>query len=153
MGGVIATADSGPLRHRHGAARDLVLGITVAPLRRDALAQAGGKVIKNVAGYDLAKLFTGSFGTLGLIVQVAVRLHPVPPSTATATGATADARQLAAAAAALAHSSLEMQSLDVALGGRARDRARPLRRRGRGTARPPTRSGGSTGSGWRRRGR
>ena len=78
IGGVVATGDSGPLRHRYGAARDLVVGITVA-LPDGTVAQAGGKVIKNVAGYDLAKLFTGSFGTLGLIAQVAVRLHPRPP--------------------------------------------------------------------------
>ena len=74
----IAAADSGPLRHRYGAPRDLVLGVTVA-LSDGTIAHAGGKVIKNVAGYDLAKLFCGSFGTLGLIVEVAVRLHPRPP--------------------------------------------------------------------------
>src|SRR5205085_4537465 len=85
IGGVIATADSGPLRHRYGAPRDLILGITVV-LSDGTIARAGGKVIKNVAGYDLAKLFTGSFGTLGLIVEVVVRLHPVPPRTMTAVG-------------------------------------------------------------------
>ena len=65
IGGVVATGDSGPLRHRYGAARDLVLGVTVA-LPDGTVARAGGKVIKNVAGYDLAKLFAGSFGTLGV---------------------------------------------------------------------------------------
>ena len=75
----VATGDSGPLRHRYGAARDLVLGITVA-LSDGSLARAGGKVIKNVAGYDLAKLYSGSFGTLGLITELAVRLHPRPPA-------------------------------------------------------------------------
>ena len=59
--------------------RDLVVGTTVA-LSDGTLARSGGKVIKNVAGYDLGKLFTGSFGTLGLIVRVAVRLHPLPPA-------------------------------------------------------------------------
>ena len=68
IGGVMATADSGPLRHRYGGVRDLVLGITVA-LSDGTLAKAGSKVIKNVAGYDLGKLFTGSYGTLGLIVS------------------------------------------------------------------------------------
>src|SRR5437899_4485328 len=77
VGGVVATGDSGPLRHRYGAPRDLVLGVTVA-LSDGSLARAGGKVIKNVAGYDLAKLLAGSFGTLGVIVEVAVRLHPLP---------------------------------------------------------------------------
>src|SRR5438270_8326349 len=75
VGGVFATADSGPLRHRHGGPRDLIIGITVA-LSDGTVARAGGKVIKNVAGYDLAKLFTGSPGTLGAIVSVNVRLHP-----------------------------------------------------------------------------
>ena len=89
-----------------------MLGVTVA-LSDGTIAHAGGKVIKNVAGYDLAKLFAGSFGTLGLIVEVAVRLHPRPRTQATATGTTDDPAQLALAASALAHSSLELQSLDV----------------------------------------
>jgi glycolate oxidase FAD binding subunit len=112
VGGAIAAGDSGPLRHRYGAARDLVLGVTVA-LSDGSVARAGGKVIKNVAGYDLAKLFSGSFGTLGLITEVAVRLHPRPPAHATATGATDDPARLQAAAIALAASSLEAQGLDV----------------------------------------
>jgi glycolate oxidase FAD binding subunit len=112
VGGAIATGDCGPLRHRYGAARDLVLGVTVA-LSDGSLAHAGGKVIKNVAGYDLAKLFSGSFGTLGLITEVAVRLHPRPPGHATAIGATDDPALLQDAAIALASSSLEAQALDV----------------------------------------
>ena len=112
VGGVIASADSGPLRHRYGAPRDLVLGVTVA-LSDGTIAHAGGKVIKNVAGYDLAKLFCGAFGTLGLIVEVAVRLHPRPPQQVTATGSSDDPAQLAAAASLLAHGKLELQSLDV----------------------------------------
>src|SRR3954447_2554990 len=112
VGGVISTADSGPLRARYGAARDLVVGMTVA-LPDGTLAKAGGKVIKNVAGYDLAKLFTGSYGTLGAIVQVSVRLHPLPPGTATASGETQDPIALAGAATELSHSPLEQQSLDV----------------------------------------
>ena len=113
VGGVVATADSGPLRHRYGAARDLVVGITVA-LPDGTVAKAGGKVIKNVAGYDLAKLFTGSFGTLGLILQVAVRLHPRPPQAADGARRIGDdADRLAAAASALAHRPLEAECLDV----------------------------------------
>jgi glycolate dehydrogenase FAD-binding subunit len=112
LGGVVATGDSGPLRHRYGAVRDLVLGSTVA-LSDGTLARAGGKVIKNVAGYDLAKLFTGSFGTLGLITEIAVRLHPRPPAEATATGTTDDPGLLQQAAIALSASSLEAQALDV----------------------------------------
>lgn len=112
IGGVVATADSGPLRHRYGAPRDLVLGITVA-LPDGTLARSGGKVIKNVAGYDLPKLFSGSFGTLGVICEVAVRLHPRPPARATTTGTTDDPGRLQAAAIALSASSLEAESLDV----------------------------------------
>ncbi|HEV2777164.1 MAG TPA: FAD-binding oxidoreductase, partial [Solirubrobacteraceae bacterium] len=112
IGGAIATGDSGPLRHRYGAARDLALGVAVA-LSDGSIARAGGKVIKNVAGYDLAKLYSGSFGTLGLITEIAVRLHPKPPAQATAIGTTDDPGILQRAAIALAASSLEAQSLDV----------------------------------------
>jgi glycolate oxidase FAD binding subunit len=112
LGGAVAANDSGPLRHRYGSARDLVVGITVA-LSDGTVAKAGGRVIKNVAGYDLAKLFTGSFGTLGAILDLSVRLHPLPKSTATARGRGAEPRALAAAASELSHAQLELQSLDV----------------------------------------
>jgi glycolate oxidase FAD binding subunit len=115
IGGIVATGDSGPLRHRYGAARDLILGVTIA-LPDGTVARAGGKVIKNVAGYDLAKLFTGSFGTLGAIVEVAVRLHPLRP-TASAGGQSDDPAAVATAAVALAHSQLEAQALDIAWRG------------------------------------
>jgi glycolate oxidase FAD binding subunit len=115
IGGIVATGDSGPLRHRYGAARDLILGVTVA-LPDGAVARAGGKVIKNVAGYDLAKLFAGSFGTLGAIVEVAVRLHPVRP-TASAGGQSDHPEAVANAAIELAHSQLEAQALDIAWRG------------------------------------
>jgi glycolate oxidase FAD binding subunit len=113
IGGILATADSGPLRHRFGAPRDLVLGVTVA-LSDGTLAKSGSKVIKNVAGYDLAKLFAGAFGTLGLILSVSVRLHPLPDGHTTALGATSDGDALAAAALALARAPLEFEALDVA---------------------------------------
>jgi glycolate oxidase FAD binding subunit len=116
LGGVLATGDSGPLRHRYGAPRDLVLGVTLA-LSDGTLARAGGKVIKNVAGYDLGKLAAGSFGTLGVIVEAAVRLHPLPPRTATAIGRGDDPARVAAAASALAHQRLELESLDVRWAG------------------------------------
>ena len=70
IGGLVATGDSGPLRHRYLAPRDLVIGMKLA-LSDGSVATAGGTVIKNVAGYDLSKLFTGSYGTLGLIAQIA----------------------------------------------------------------------------------
>jgi glycolate oxidase FAD binding subunit len=112
IGGVMATNDSGPLRHRYGGMRDLVVGVTVV-LSDGAIAKSGGKVIKNVAGYDLAKLFAGSFGTLGLIARVALRLHPAPVHTATVTAASDDPAALAGAAARLAALPLEADSLDV----------------------------------------
>ena len=115
IGGVLATGDSGPLRHRYGAPRDLVLGVRVA-LADGTVARAGGKVIKNVAGYDLAKLFCGSFGTLGAIVEVAVRLHPRRPTVSAALTAD-DPDRLAAEASRLTHSALEAEAIDVAWRG------------------------------------
>jgi glycolate oxidase FAD binding subunit len=112
IGGLVATADSGPLRHRYGGVRDLVVGISIA-LSDGSLAKAGGTVIKNVAGYDLGKLFAGSYGTLGLIVSVNVRLHPAPTGNATVVAASDDPDRLAAAAALLAGLPLEADSLDV----------------------------------------
>jgi len=76
VGGILATNDSGPLRIRFGSLRDLIIGATVA-LTDGTLARSGGKVVKNVAGYDLPKLLTGSLGTLGVIVEATFRLHPV----------------------------------------------------------------------------
>ena len=116
VGGVVATGDSGPLRHRYGGVRDLVIGMTIA-LSDGTVARSGGKVIKNVAGYDLAKLLAGSFGTLGVILAVNVRLHPRPPAHATTLGASADPGTLQAAARALAAAPLEVDSLDVAWHG------------------------------------
>jgi glycolate oxidase FAD binding subunit len=113
IGGMIATGDCGPLRHRYGAPRDLVVGMTVA-LSDGTVARSGGKVIKNVAGYDVAKLFCGSFGTLGMILSVSVRLHPRSSERASALAAGADPAALAAAANALSKAPLELDALDVA---------------------------------------
>ncbi|HKS49770.1 MAG TPA: FAD-binding oxidoreductase [Amycolatopsis sp.] len=77
LGGIVATGVSGPLRLSYGGVRDLLIGVTM--VRADGVvAKAGGKVVKNVAGYDLGKLLTGSFGTLGLITETIFRLHPLP---------------------------------------------------------------------------
>ncbi|MGB3634134.1 MAG: FAD-binding oxidoreductase [Rubrobacteraceae bacterium] len=76
IGGLIATNSSGPRRYSFGTVRDLIIGIKVV-LANGTVAKAGGKVVKNVAGYDLSKLFTGSMGTLGLIVEANFRLHPI----------------------------------------------------------------------------
>jgi len=77
VGGVLSTNDSGALRLRFGALRDLIIGVTIA-LPDGTLASSGGKVVKNVAGYDLPKLVTGAFGTLGVITRAVFRLHPLP---------------------------------------------------------------------------
>jgi glycolate dehydrogenase FAD-binding subunit len=116
IGGVMATNDTGPLRHRYGGMRDLVVGATVV-LSDGTIAKSGGQVIKNVAGYDLAKLFTGSYGTLGLIARIAVRLHPAPARTATVTAASDDPAALGRAAVELAALPLEADSLDVSWEG------------------------------------
>jgi glycolate oxidase FAD binding subunit len=112
IGGIVATNDSGPLRQRYGGVRDLVVGVTVV-LSDGTIARAGGKVIKNVAGYDIGKLFAGAFGTLGLIAEITVRLHPRPARTATVIARSEDSGQLSEAAAALAHAPLEADCLDL----------------------------------------
>ncbi|GAA1205885.1 FAD-binding oxidoreductase [Prauserella alba] len=77
VAGLIATADSGPLALGYGSMRDLVIGATVV-LADGTPARTGGHVIKNVAGYDLAKLMHGSYGAYGLMTEVVLRLHPAP---------------------------------------------------------------------------
>jgi glycolate oxidase FAD binding subunit len=98
VGGVIATGTAGPRRFRYGAPRDLLIGLTV--VRADGvIAHSGGKVVKNVAGYDLGKLFTGSQGTLGLITEATFRLHPRPAAVAWVTAEFGPAERAGAAAA------------------------------------------------------
>lgn len=77
VGGVIAANASGPRRHLYGTARDLLIGVTIVTAE-GAVVRGGGKVVKNVAGYDLPKLFIGSFGTLGVIVEATFKLRPLP---------------------------------------------------------------------------
>jgi len=77
VGGVLATNASGPRRHLYGTARDLLIGVTVVTAD-GSVVKGGGKVVKNVAGYDLPKLFIGSYGTLGVIVEATVKLRPLP---------------------------------------------------------------------------
>jgi glycolate oxidase FAD binding subunit len=81
VGGTVAVGTSGPRRMLYGSVRDLLIGVTL--VRADGVvAHAGGKVVKNVAGYDLGKLVAGCYGTLGLITRCAFRLHPLPVATA-----------------------------------------------------------------------
>jgi glycolate oxidase FAD binding subunit len=96
IGGIIATAATGSLRHRYGGVRDLLLGISF--VRADGkIAKAGGRVVKNVAGYDMMKLFTGSYGTLGILTEVTLRVYPLPANSGTVilTGAVAGLRNAA----------------------------------------------------------
>lgn len=76
LGGIVATAAGGPCRHAFGGVRDLLIGIS-AVLADGTVATSGGKVVKNVAGYDLGKIYTGSWGTLGVITETIFRLHPL----------------------------------------------------------------------------
>jgi glycolate oxidase FAD binding subunit len=112
VGGVLATGVAGPRRLLYGSARDLLIGITV--VRADGVvAHAGGKVVKNVAGYDLGKLFTGSYGTLGLIVEAAFRLHPLPRAAAYVSATAVGPGQALEMAQALLHSTLVPAAIEV----------------------------------------
>lgn len=111
IGGIISTADTGSLRQRYGGVRDLLLGFSW--VRPDGeVAKAGGRVVKNVAGYDLMKLFTGAYGTLGIIQQVSLRVYPLPPASGSVwiTGAESALAQLVAKLGAM---SLTPTSLDL----------------------------------------
>jgi glycolate oxidase FAD binding subunit len=109
IGALLAENVSGPLRHRFGAPRDLVLGVTLV-LPDGTIASAGGKVVKNVAGYDLARLVCGSRGRLALIARASFRLHPVPKAVQTLAIETDDAP---AVVRALLASQLQPSALDV----------------------------------------
>ncbi|MPZ67803.1 MAG: FAD-binding protein [Pseudonocardiaceae bacterium] len=112
IGGAIATASAGPLRYRYGSVRDLLIGITV--VRADGIVtHAGGTVVKNVAGYDLGKLYTGSLGTLGVITEAVFRLHPLPEAARWVTVATPDSQRAAAAVAAVRSSQNDAVALEV----------------------------------------
>lgn len=111
IGGILSTNDSGALRLRFGALRDLIIGVTLA-LPDGTLASSGGKVVKNVAGYDLPKLVTGAYGTLAVITRAFFRLHPLPRNakTLSISGCTLEEMQrvmLAVQDSKLAHTSLQ----------------------------------------------
>lgn len=112
VGGLIATGHAGPLRLSYGAVRDLLLGVTM--VRADGVvARAGGRVVKNVAGYDLGKLLTGSFGTLGVVTSAIFRLHPLPEATAWVAVTTADPAGAARHASALIDSQQVPTTVDM----------------------------------------
>ncbi|WP_344891798.1 FAD-binding oxidoreductase [Nonomuraea antimicrobica] len=111
VGGTLAAAPPGPRAFRYGGARDLLIGITVV-LADGTIARSGGKVVKNVAGYDLGKLFTGSYGTLGVIAEATFRLHPLPPDRRWVV-ARLDRAETPRIAAALAASQAEPSAVEV----------------------------------------
>jgi glycolate oxidase FAD binding subunit len=113
IGGIVAFNDSGPRRHRHGTPRDLIIGVEMA-LADGRAAKAGGRVVKNVAGYDLSRLLCGSLGSLAVITSATFKLAPLPPASRTVVTATTNVETLtdlalAIAAAPLAPSALEME--------------------------------------------
>ena len=115
VGGVVATNDSGAVRLRYGGLRDLIIGMTVV-LADGTIAKTGGKVVKNVAGYDLHKLLTGSFGTLGVIAEVNFRLHPKPTLTRTWTANAGDAIDFDALLRSLLDAQLTPSSVQLRIG-------------------------------------
>ena len=114
LGGVVAANASGPRRLRYGTVRDLIIGTTVV-LADGTVAHAGGKVVKNVAGYDLAKLFCGSLGTLGLVAEVIFRLHPLPAAAAVVTLQVEGPTQAGQAVQRLGRSTLEPSAAELTL--------------------------------------
>ncbi len=112
VGGVVATAATGPARYLHGAVRDLLIGARV--VRADGVvAHSGGKVVKNVAGYDLGKLLTGSYGTLAVITEVAFRLHPVPPTRTWVSVPVASAADVSAVVQQVVHSQVAPTAVEL----------------------------------------
>jgi len=112
IGGIIAANSSGPRRLRYGTIRDLIIGITVV-LADGTVAKAGGKVVKNVAGYDLSKLFTGSLGTLGLIATANFRLHPKPEAARTVVVELSSTEEAGEATQAIIHSQVVASALEL----------------------------------------
>ena len=119
IGGIIAANASGPRRYRYGTIRDLIIGITVV-LHDGTVAKAGSKVVKNVAGYDLSKLFTGSLGTLGIIVTANFRLHPIPQVSRTVAVEVESPEAAAGAAQAMMHTQVEPTAVELRYGEDAR---------------------------------
>jgi len=112
VGGIVATNSSGPRRYRYGTIRDLIIGITVV-LADGTVAKAGGKVVKNVAGYDLSKLFTGSLGTLGVIAECNFRLHPRPETARTVAVELPDTASAGAASQAILHAQIVPSAVEL----------------------------------------
>jgi len=112
IGGIVATNDSGPLRHRFGTPRDLLIGVTLV-LADGRIVKAGGTVVKNVAGYDLGRLVSGSFGTLAAIATATFKLSPLPAASGTIGVFYRERGAVARDAQLLASNQFEFTALDV----------------------------------------
>jgi glycolate oxidase FAD binding subunit len=112
IGGIIATNDSGPRRHRYGTPRDLIIGIEIA-LADGRIARAGGRVVKNVAGYDLSKLLCGSHGSLAVVTSATFKLSPIPPESATLVATVPDTQRAGALAVFLAGSTVTPSTIEL----------------------------------------
>jgi glycolate oxidase FAD binding subunit len=112
VGGVIATASSGPLRCAYGTPRDWLIGVAV--VHADGrITRAGGKVVKNVAGYDLCKLYVGSFGTLAVIAEASFKLRALPPCEKTVVFYSRDAESLCSLVARITDSDVQPAAMEL----------------------------------------
>jgi glycolate oxidase FAD binding subunit len=116
VGGIVATNDSGALRQRYGGLRDLIIGMTIV-LADGTIAHTGGKVVKNVAGYDLHKLMIGAFGTLGVVTSVNFRLHSIPRSHQSFTVSASSVEPVGRVMLAMLHA--QLSTVAIQLRGRA----------------------------------
>jgi glycolate oxidase FAD binding subunit len=106
IGGAVASAGYGPLRTRYGTARDVIVGMTI--VRADGtIARGGGKVVKNVAGFDIPKLMVGTYGTLAMVGTITFRLHPLPPASSDVVFPACDAAALRSLCATMTQAQLE----------------------------------------------
>ncbi len=112
VGGVLATNGSGARRLRYGTSRDMLLGVRFVTAE-GKLVKSGGKVVKNVAGYDMGKMLLGSFGTLGVITEVTFKVFPVPPRSVTLVLGFPTARQALQARHRILNSPFAPQALDM----------------------------------------
>jgi glycolate oxidase FAD binding subunit len=112
IGGIVATNDSGPRRHKHGCPRDLIIGVEMA-LSDGKVAKAGGRVVKNVAGYDLSRLVCGSFGTLAVITSATFKLAPLPAASRTVVATCSGVAEAARLALTIASQPVTPSALEI----------------------------------------
>ena len=118
IGGAVATAAYGPLRTRYGTARDVIVGMTI--VRADGtVARGGGKVVKNVAGFDIPKLMVGTYGTLAMVGTITFRLHPLPPESSDVVFPACDAAALRSLCATMTQAQLEASAVYATFDGTA----------------------------------